>query len=115
MRFAFAQVIVSIIVLAAYPRLSALRASDDAGSAYKPELGSLKVKAVPNLVLNDAKRNKQQMRIHYPDGAGPFPLIVWSHGAGGSKDNYLGLMEHWASHSYVTVHHLEGQRQIDSL
>jgi predicted dienelactone hydrolase len=72
--------------------------------AYKLELGPHKVQSVARLVLNDAKREKQlQIRIHYPDGDGPFPLIVWSHGAGGSKDNYQTLTQHWASHGYVTI------------
>src|SRR5262245_63537726 len=44
-----------------------------------------------------------QLRVHYPSGTGRYPLIVWSHGAGGSKDNYLTLMEHWASYGYVTI------------
>lgn len=84
--------------------LPAARAEDNPELAYKPELGSLKVKTAERLVLSDAKRMKElQLRIHYPVGDGPFPVIVWSHGAGGSKDNYLPLMEHWASHGYVTI------------
>src|SRR5262245_51240371 len=71
---------------------------------YKAELGPHKVQRIARLVLNDSDRTKQiQLRIHYPDARGPFPLIVWSHGAGGSKDNYLTLMEHWASYGYVTI------------
>jgi dienelactone hydrolase len=73
-------------------------------SPYKSELGPHKVQRIARLVLNDSERTRQiQLRIHYPDASGPFPLIVWSHGAGGSKDNYLTLMEHWASYGYVTI------------
>jgi predicted dienelactone hydrolase len=44
-----------------------------------------------------------QVRINYPDGAGPFPVIVFSHGAWGSKDSHLTLTELWAGHGYVTI------------
>jgi predicted dienelactone hydrolase len=91
----------SIAFVGLYCDLSAVRADD---AAYKDQLGPYKVKSIERLVLTDAKRKKDlQLRIHYPDGSGPFPLIVWSHGAGGSKDNYLTLMQHWASYGYVTI------------
>src|SRR5262245_18365646 len=81
--------------------LEVIRADD---GPYKAALGPHKVQSIARLVLNDSDRTKQiQLRIHYPDARGPFPLIVWSHGAGGSKDNYLTIMEHWASYGYVTI------------
>src|SRR5262245_40026972 len=71
---------------------------------YESATAALKVESIARAVLHDPKRSKElQIRIHYPTGQGPFPLIVWSHGAGGSKDNYLTLMEHWASRGYVTI------------
>jgi hypothetical protein len=43
---------------------------------------------VDTLVLRDAKRGKDlPLRLTYPIGKNHHPLIVWSHGAGGSKDN----------------------------
>ena len=83
---------------------SAAPAEETAGAAYKMELGPLPVRAIKTVVVHDAQRKKElQLRIHHPVGTGPFPVIIWSHGAGGSKDNYLTLMEHWASHGYVTI------------
>lgn len=80
-------------------------AAADAGSgAYKLQPGPFAVRTIRLVVLDDAVRKKQlQLRINYPDGAGPFPVIVWSHGAWGTKDNYLELTEHWASHGYITI------------
>jgi predicted dienelactone hydrolase len=73
-------------------------------NAYKADAGPHRVQSIARLVLTDARRSKElQVRIHYPEASGPFPLIVWSHGAGGSKDNYLTLVQHWASHGYVTI------------
>jgi predicted dienelactone hydrolase len=78
-----------------------VRAEDAPNSA---ELGPYKVHTIARLTPNDSKREKElELRIHYPEAKGPFPLIVWSHGAGGSKDNYLTLMVHWASYGYVTI------------
>ncbi|MEW6359660.1 MAG: hypothetical protein AB1696_25205 [Planctomycetota bacterium] len=86
---------------AAMPRL---HAQANGGRPYKVEPGPFKVQTIKELVLEDAKRGKDlQLRINYPDGKGPFPLVVWSHGAWGTKDNYLVLTEHWASHGYVTI------------
>lgn len=54
----------------------------------------------------DASRARTvPVRIYYPrDGAGPFPVIIFSHGLGGSRDGYSYLGERWASRGYVSVH-----------
>ncbi len=54
----------------------------------------------------DASRSRTvPVRIYYPaEGAGPFPVIVFSHGLGGSRDGYSYLGERWASRGYVSVH-----------
>ena len=45
------------------------------------------------------------VKIYAPQGGdGPFPVIVFSHGLGGSRDGYEYLGRHWASYGYVTVH-----------
>ena len=80
--------------------------ADDAptGTAYKLEPGPFKVQTIKDLVLKNSQRKKDlQLRITHPDGKGPFPILVWSHGAFGTKDNYLPLTEFWASHGYVTI------------
>jgi len=33
-----------------------------------------------------------------------FPVIIFSHGLGGSREGYAYLGRHWASHGYITVH-----------
>ncbi len=64
----------------------------------------LEIGTVPELVLHDANRNKDlRVRINYPKTGGPFPLIVFSHGAWGSKDGHVALTELWASNGYVTI------------
>lgn len=80
-------------------------ASDHARKVvYNSEAGPFKIKTVKELILADSKRKKElQLRINYPDDSGPFPIVIWSHGAFGTKDNYLLLMEYWASYGYITI------------
>jgi predicted dienelactone hydrolase len=45
------------------------------------------------------------VKIYYPkDGEGPFPIIIFSHGLGGSREGYEYLGKQWASWGYVSVH-----------
>lgn len=55
---------------------------------------------------NDLNRNRTvPVRIYYPDnGAGPYPVIVFSHGLGGTRRGYGYLGRHWAAAGYVSVH-----------
>lgn len=54
----------------------------------------------------DAKRNRDlPVKIYYPvitDKA--LPMIIFSHGLGGSRDGYEYLGRYWASRGYVSVH-----------
>jgi predicted dienelactone hydrolase len=53
----------------------------------------------------DAKRDRVvPVRLYVPKGKGPFPVVLFSHGLGGSRDNCAYLGQHWASHGFVSVH-----------
>lgn len=79
-----------------------VRADD---SAYKVATGPLPVNSAEAVTLTDAKRKREiVVRVNYPDGKGPFPVIVFSHGFGASKDAFGPISQHWASHGYVCVH-----------
>lgn len=54
----------------------------------------------------DQKRNRHvPVKIYYPKSSGgSLPVIVFSHGLGGSREGYEYLGRHWASHGYVSVH-----------
>ncbi|MEM8962108.1 MAG: hypothetical protein AAGD38_11565 [Acidobacteriota bacterium] len=43
------------------------------------------------------------LEVYVPEDGGPFPVVVFSHGAGGSGDCCKPLVERWASHGYVVV------------
>lgn len=55
-------------------------------------------------VLVDSKRGtKIYVRTTYPDSGGPYPVIVFSHGAGGSRHGYAYLADYWAAHGFVCI------------
>lgn len=71
---------------------------------YKLRPGPYRVTEVADIVLHDARRNKDlHLRIFYPETAGRYPVIVFSHGAGGSQNCCEELTQHWASYGYVTI------------
>ncbi|MGJ8668743.1 MAG: alpha/beta hydrolase family protein [Oceanococcus sp.] len=51
-----------------------------------------------------------RLRVVEPQGAGPFPLLIFSHGFASDIDKYDALFEHWASHGYIIIapYHLDG-------
>ncbi len=72
---------------------------------YPADDGSLAIETVAELILKDTKRNKElPIKIYYPATGGNFPVLIFSHGGGGSKDNYQTLGRFWASHGYVVIH-----------
>ncbi|MEZ6189710.1 MAG: hypothetical protein R3C45_00285 [Phycisphaerales bacterium] len=55
----------------------------------------------------DAARDGREVPVkaYLPaDAQGPRPVIIFSHGLGGTRDGYGYLGEFWASHGYVSVH-----------
>jgi predicted dienelactone hydrolase len=59
--------------------------------------------------FKDSARDNREvpMKIYHPSGKGvkgPFPVVVFSHGLGGSKDGYSYLGGYWAGHGIVSVH-----------
>jgi predicted dienelactone hydrolase len=60
-----------------------------------------------NLNLHDSARNRNiPLKIYYPKTSKTerFPVIVFSHGLGGSREGYGYLGRHWAGHGYIVVH-----------
>ncbi len=51
---------------------------------------------------HDAERNRYvPVKIFYPRAGGPFPLIILSHGLGGTRDSLDYLGRFWAGRGYV--------------
>jgi dienelactone hydrolase len=65
----------------------------------------LATRTFAGLKLHDAHRDLTlDATVHYPVGPGPFPVVIFSHGLGGSKDGYAYLGDAWAAHGYVVIH-----------
>lgn len=53
----------------------------------------------------DAARERGlPVKLHLPQGAGPWPLVIFSHGLGGNREGYAYLARHWASHGLACLH-----------
>jgi len=69
-----------------------------------PEPGPFEVLTAARIDLEDPERDKTlRVFVSHPDGEGPFPLVLFSHGALGSGDVGFPLVEHWTSHGYVVL------------
>jgi len=73
--------------------------------SYAFDMGSSPVGVIPSALLRDATRNKDvEVSIEYPTrGAGPFPIIIFSPGYGGSSHSYEALISYWTSYGYVCI------------
>ena len=78
-------------------------------SAWSLPAGAARGATVPivtvnSVVLEDAAQGKEiLLRITAPRDGKRLPIILFSHGAQYSKDDYLPLTEFWASHGYVVI------------
>lgn len=78
-------------------------AAAETPGAYTPDRPAREVYSA-EIVLRDAARGKEiPLRVTCPKEGGPFPVVVFSHGAGGSGDSYLELSRFWAGHGYVVL------------
>ncbi len=80
------------------------QASTPVETAYKPDPGPHEVMVIDTTLTRDGK--SLDIRIHAPRPADKpltLPMIVFSHGAGGSRDAFPDLCRYWASHGYVVV------------
>lgn len=76
---------------------------------YKHILGINPVGIINNFLLeryaNSANALRQvPIKIYYPQASGLFPVIIFSHGSGGSKNAFSYLGRFWASHGYISIH-----------
>jgi predicted dienelactone hydrolase len=103
---------IGILVLVVCISSSSARGQAGPAKSYA-EPGTFAVRVAETLSLTDPERAKDiATRIYYPEGAGPFPVIAFSHGLGGDKDAFGVVSRHWASHGYVVVHPTHDDRGV---
>ena len=68
------------------------------------QAGPFAVMAADPVVVHDTVQNRDvSLRVTYPIGAGPFPVIVFSHGAFCYPQLYGEITDHWVSHGYIVI------------
>jgi predicted dienelactone hydrolase len=72
---------------------------------YRPDASRCDFASVED-TWHDGDRDRDvPAKIYYPvDTKGLLPVIIFSHGLGGSCEGYGYLGEYWAAHGYVAVH-----------
>jgi hypothetical protein len=75
-------------------------ASSDAAAPLPPSSSR-----TATLTLHDSDRNREiPLKIYYPDHiSSSLPLIVFSHGYGGSREGYEYLGRGWADAGYIVI------------
>jgi predicted dienelactone hydrolase len=54
-------------------------------------------------VHDDARHRDIPVRVYLPTNTAPVPVVLFSHGLGGNRENSPYLGEHWAARGYVAV------------
>jgi dienelactone hydrolase len=102
-------------------RRAFVQAACGAAALALPALRAWAEEPAPYEVLEfdwaDAKRQRAvPVRLYWPrlETSTPTPLVVFSHGIGGSRRGYRYLGEHWSSHGIASLHlqHVGSDRNL---
>jgi len=95
----------SVLVFCALVAGPSATFAQDKAAKYQPAKGQYEVGTL-RIDWHDKKRDRDvPVKIYYPkDASGPVPLVIFSHGLGGSRDGYSYLGNEWASHGYISAH-----------
>jgi len=74
--------------------------------AYDPlEVPAGVAPEVLDLSVHDQEREREiPIRVYLPSGASPAPVVLFSHGLGGSREGSAYLGNHWAGRGYLVVY-----------
>ncbi len=77
-------------------------------------LGQAEVRAQEFDWFDGARQRAVPVRLYWPEGARPVPLVVFSHGIGGSRRGYSYLGEYFAANGIASLHlqHVGSDRSI---
>ena len=64
---------------------------------------SPKLSALDLVVIDTSRQREIPLRIYLPGNAAPEPVVLFSHGLGGSRTGNAYLGEHWSARGYVVV------------
>jgi len=91
------------LALAAVGAFAAPLASE-AAATYDPlRVGGPAPRSIELTIDDAARRREIPIRVYLPHDPAPGPVVLFSHGLGGSRNNNPYLGEHWAKRGYVAV------------
>lgn len=92
---------VALLIFAVY---GCAKTSTPVDPSQLRQAGPYAVRAVDPVIVHDAVQNRDvSLRVTYPIGDGPFPIIVFSHGAFCYPQLYAQITDHWVSHGYIVI------------
>jgi predicted dienelactone hydrolase len=94
---------IAIWLLSAGLALSA--EADLRAERYDPlAVGKVPLPGALDLTVRDAARNRDiPVRVYLPTNTAPAPVVLFSHGLGGTREGSAYLGQHWAARGYVAV------------
>ena len=96
MKFRFASPILALLLCA-----PALHAQPVAPAVSYAAPAVVEVAQIATVWRDEKRRRDVPVKVFYPRATGPFPLIILSHGLGGSRDGLDYIGHFWATHGYV--------------
>ena len=71
---------------------------------YKLADGPYIVESLDETIHDPSRSKDLQLRLYYPRTDKACPVIIFSHSAFGSRENFYLLGQFWASHGYICIH-----------
>ena len=79
-------------------------AGPPAAGLYGAGPGPFAIGRADRLVVADSARSRDvSLHVAWPKSPGPFPVVVFSHGAFCYPQLYAAVTDHWVSHGYVVI------------
>ena len=91
---------IAMLSLVAAALMSSSAPAADPGYAAP---GSFAVRLIDESWNDGARQRDLPVRIRLPEAASPAPVILFSHGLGGSRRGGAEWAEHWASHGFAVI------------
>jgi len=77
----------------------------DGAKELPVKLSAYRVEVIREVWLDESRKREVPVKIYYPaDLKGRAPVIIFSHGLGGSREGYEYLGRFWAENGFISVH-----------
>ncbi len=95
----FTAVVLALVLISA-----GVHAALPADAFYEPSRPRFTLTTTRDISINFAPKNRAlDLRVTYPIDGEHLPVIIWSHGAFGSREAYAPLVGYWAARGYVVI------------